>query len=119
VTARTITSALTGANLVPVWDFNTTDIGVLVIPKGSPHKKLAQEMLAFVTEPAQSIAYAKLTGTAPARTDVDLNKVGYTAKQKEFNAFLPDRGTTVEQDKQWWIDNTDALVKRWTSWKVG
>jgi len=119
VTAREIVSAQSGANLVPVWDFNTTDIGVLVIPKGSPHKALAQQMLAFVTEPAQSIAYAKRTGTAPARPDIDLNTIGYTDLQKKFNAFLPDRGTTIEQDKQWWIDNTDALVKRWTSWKVG
>jgi putative spermidine/putrescine transport system substrate-binding protein len=119
VTARTIVSAQSGANLVPVWDFNTTDIGALVIPKGTPNKALAQQMLAFVTEPAQATAYAKLTGTAPARPDVDLNTVGYTEKQKEFNAFLPDRGTTIEQDKQWWIANTDALVKRWTKWKVG
>ncbi|WP_422768695.1 extracellular solute-binding protein [Plantactinospora sp. WMMC1484] len=119
VTARTIVSAQSGANLVPVWDFNTTDIGALVIPKGTPNKQLAQEMLAFVTEPEQAVAYAKLTGTAPARPDVDLDSVGYTEQQKKFNAFLPDRGTTVEQDKQWWIDNTDALVKRWTSWKVG
>jgi putative spermidine/putrescine transport system substrate-binding protein len=119
VTARTIVSKTSGANLVPVWDFNTTDIGVLVIPKGAPHKVLAQQMLAFVTEPEQAKAYAKLTGTAPARTDIDLNSIGYTDQQKEFNAFLPDRGTTVEQDKQWWIENTDALVKRWTAWKVG
>ncbi|MFI5913284.1 extracellular solute-binding protein [Dactylosporangium sp. NPDC051541] len=119
VTARTIVSASSGANLVPVWDFNTTDIGVLVIPKGSPHKQLAQDMLAFVTEPAQAVAYAKLTGTAPARPDIDLNTVGYSDQQKQFNAFLPNRGTTIEQDKQWWIDNTDALTKRWTSWKVG
>ena len=119
VTARTIVSAQSGANLVPVWDFNTTDIGALVIPKGSPHKALAQQMLAFVTEPEQSKAYAKLTGTAPAKPDIDLNTVGYSEEQKKFNAFLPDRGTTVEQDKQWWIENTDALVKRWTSWKVG
>jgi putative spermidine/putrescine transport system substrate-binding protein len=119
VTARTIVAAKTGANLVPVWDFNTTDIGVLVIPKGAPHKALAEQMLAFVTEPAQAIAYAKLTGTAPARPDVDLDTVGYTDQQKKFNAFLPDRGTTIEQDKQWWIQNTDALTKRWTAWKVG
>ncbi|MBX6723069.1 MAG: extracellular solute-binding protein, partial [Dactylosporangium sp.] len=119
VTARTIVSAQSGANLVPVWDFTTTDIGVLVIPKGAPHKKLAQEMIAFVTEPAQAVAYAKLTGTAPARPEIDLNSVGYTEHQKKFNAFLPNRGTTVEQDKKWWIENTDALVKRWTSWKVG
>ncbi len=119
VTARTIVSAQSGANLVPVWDFNTTDIGALVIPKNAPHKALAQQMLAFVTEPEQAAAYAKLTGTAPARLDVDLNSVGYTDEQKSFNAFLPDRGTTLEQDKQWWIENTDALTKRWTSWKVG
>ncbi|GAA0930412.1 extracellular solute-binding protein [Pseudonocardia zijingensis] len=119
VTARTIVSAQSGANLVPVWDFNTTDIGALVIPKGTPNKALAQQMIAFVTEPEQSVAYAKLTGTAPSRPDVDLETVGYTEEQKQFNAFLPDRGTTIEQDKQWWIDNTDALVERWTSWKVG
>jgi putative spermidine/putrescine transport system substrate-binding protein len=119
VTARTIVSAQSGANLVPVWDFNTTDIGALVIPKGTPNKELAQEMLAFVTEPEQSIAYARLTGTAPARPEIDLDTVGYSEQQLEFNAFLPDRGATIEQDKQWWIENTDALVERWTKWKVG
>lgn len=119
VTARSIVSAQSGANLVPVWDFNTTDIGALVIPKGSPNKQLAQEMLAFVTEPEQAKAYAKLTGTAPARSEVDVASIDYTDEQKKFNAFLPDRGRLVEQDKQWWIENTDAVVKRWTAWKVG
>lgn len=119
VTARSIVSAQSGANLVPVWDFNTTDIGALVIPKGTPNKALAQQMLAFVTEPEQAVAYAKLTGTAPARPDIDLDTVGYSDEQKKFNAFLPDRGATLEQDKQWWIDNTDALTQRWLSWKVG
>ncbi|BCB75697.1 ABC transporter substrate-binding protein [Phytohabitans flavus] len=119
VTARSIVSAQSGAKLVPVWDFNTTDIGALVIPKGTPNKQLAQQMLAFVTEPEQATAYAKLTGTAPARSEVDIASIGYTEQQKSFNAFLPDRGRLVEQDKQWWIDNTDAVVKRWTSWKVG
>jgi putative spermidine/putrescine transport system substrate-binding protein len=118
VTARIIVSKQSGANLQPVWDFNTTDIGALVIPKGSPHKDLAQQMLAFVVEPQQARAYAKLTGTAPARTDVDLNSIEYTPLQKSFNAFFPDRGRVVEQDKTWWIKNTDAVAKRWTKWKV-
>jgi putative spermidine/putrescine transport system substrate-binding protein len=119
VTARTIVAAQSGAKLTPVWDFNTTDIGALVIPKGTPNKQLAQEMLVFVTEPAQAAAYAKLTGIAPARSDIDLASIEYTEPQKAFNAFLPDRGRLIEQDKQWWIENTDAVVKRWTAWKVG
>jgi len=118
VTARTIVSKESGANLVPVWDFNTTDIGVLVIPKGAPHKELAQEMIAFVTEAEQSATFSRLTGLAPARPDIDLNSIGYSETQLEFNAFLPDRGTTLEQDKPWWIENTDSLVERWTEWKV-
>ncbi len=118
VTARTIVTSQSGANLKPVWDFTTTDIGALVIPKGSPNKALAQKALAFITEPAQAEAYAKLTGTAPARADVDIDKIGYSDVQKTFNAFLPDRGTLLEQDKPWWIKNTDMVTKRWTSWKV-
>lgn len=119
VTARTIVSKESGANLVTVWDFTTTDIGVLVIPKGAPHKELAQEMISFVTEAEQAATFARLTGLAPARPEIDLNSVGYSDTQLEFNAFLPDRGTTLEQDKPWWIENTDALVERWTKWKVG
>lgn len=118
VTARSIVTAQSGANLKAVWDFTTVDIGALVIPKGSPNKALAQEALAFVTEPAQAKAYAELTGTAPARTDVDISTIGYSDVQKAFNAFLPDRGTLLEQDKPWWIENTDMVTKRWTSWKV-
>ncbi|GAA1010085.1 ABC transporter substrate-binding protein [Acrocarpospora pleiomorpha] len=118
VTARSIVTAQSGANLKAVWDFTTTDIGALVIPKGAPHKALAQQGLIFVTEPAQAKAYAELTGTAPARSDVDISTIAYSDIQKAFNAFLPDRGRLLEQDKPWWIENTDALVKRWTSWKV-
>lgn len=118
VTARSIVTAQSGANLKPVWDFTTTDIGALVIPKGAPHKDLAQEALAFVTEPEQARAYAQLTGIAPARPEVDIASIPYTDIQKRFNAFLPDRGRLLEQDKKWWIENTDALVERWTRWKV-
>ncbi|GGP00568.1 extracellular solute-binding protein [Nonomuraea glycinis] len=118
VTARSIVTAQSGANLKAVWDFTTVDIGALVIPKGSPNKALAQQALAFVTEPAQAKAYAELTGTAPARADVDISTIGYSDVQKAFNAFLPDRGTLLEQDKPWWIENTDMVTKRWTSWKV-
>jgi putative spermidine/putrescine transport system substrate-binding protein len=118
VTAREVTTVQAGANLKPVWDFNTTDIGALIIPKGSPHKALAQEALAFVVAPEQARAYAELTGTAPARTDVSLDTIKYTPLQKSFNAFFPDRGRLTEQDKQWWIKNTDAVSKRWTKWKV-
>lgn len=118
VTARHIATNLAGANLKAVWDFNTTDIGVLVIPKGTPNKALAQEALAFVTESEQSSAYAKLTGTSPARKDIPVESVEYTPLQKSFNAFLPDRGRLTEQDKPWWIENTDAVTKRWTKWKV-
>ncbi len=118
VTARTIVTKQSGANLKPVWDFTTTDIGALVIPKGAPHKELAFEALAFVTEPAQAKQYAQLTGIAPARPDVDISTIQYTDVQKEFNAFLPERGRLLEQNKEWWIKNTDALVERWTRWKV-
>lgn len=119
VTARIVVTKESGANLVPVWDFTTTDIGVLVIPKNPPNKALAQEMIAFVTEPEQAAKFAELTGLAPARPDVDLDSISYTEIQREFNAFFPDRGTTLEQDKPWWIENTDAMVERWTEWKVG
>ncbi|MFD3484828.1 extracellular solute-binding protein [Streptomyces sp. NPDC058665] len=119
VTARAIAAADSGANLKAVWDFNTTDIGALVIPKGSPRSKLAQDAIAFAVEPEQAKEYAKLTGTAPARVDIDINSVDYSDRQKSFNAFLPDRGRLTEQSKEWWIEHTDEVLERWTEWKVG
>ena len=119
VTARSIATVDSGADLTPVWDFTTTDIGALVIPKGTPRADLAQDAIAFAVEPAQATAYAELTGTAPARTDIDIESIEYDDVQREFNAFLPDRGRLVEQDKQWWIENTDAVLERWTEWKIG
>ena len=119
VTARSVATADSGAALVPVWDFTTTDIGALVIPKGTPRADLAQDMIAFALEPEQATTYAELTGTAPARVDIDLESIDYTDLQASFNAFLPDRGRLAEQDKQWWIENTDAVLERWTEWKIG
>ncbi|MBQ0826539.1 extracellular solute-binding protein [Streptomyces tagetis] len=119
VTARAIATAESGANLKAVWDFNTTDIGALVIPKGTPRADLAQDAIAFAIEPEQAKAYAALTGTAPARTDVDIESIDYSDVQKSFNAFLPDRGRLAEQDKKWWIENTDKVLERWTEWKIG
>lgn len=118
VTARSIATAESGADLTAVWDFNTTDIGALVIPKGTPRADLAQDAIAFATEPEQATGYAELTGTAPARTDIDIESIDYSDTQRSFNAFLPDRGRLAEQDKQWWIENTDAVLERWTEWKI-
>lgn len=119
VTARHIATVEAGANLQAVWDFNTSDIGALVIPKGSPKADLAQEAIAFALEPKQAKNFAELTGLAPARLDVDIESVGYSDLQASFNAFLPDRGQVTEQDKPWWIENTDAVLERWTEWKIG
>ncbi len=118
VTARSIVTAQSGANLKAVWDFTTVDIGALVIPKGIPQQgaRPAGARLRHRTGPGQGVRRADRHGPRAYRRGHLHHR--YSDVQKEFNAFLPDRGTLLEQDKPWWIENTDMVTKRWTSWKV-
>ena len=69
VTARSIVTAQSGANLKAVWDFTTVDIGALVIPKGSPQQGAgpAGARLRHRTGPGQDVRRADRHGARAYR----------------------------------------------------
>jgi putative spermidine/putrescine transport system substrate-binding protein len=121
VTARTVTTALAGVNLVPVWDFTTYAPGVVTIAKGSPNVDLANKAIKAMLTKESAIKYAELTGTGPALKGISASDIKYDPVQAKFNAFddTQERGTVIAQDTQWAAQNYDTLTKRWNEWKIG
>jgi putative spermidine/putrescine transport system substrate-binding protein len=121
VTARTVTTVLAGVNLVPVWDFTTYAPGVVDIPKGSPNKDLANKAIKALLTKESAVAYAELTGTAPALKGISTSEIDYSPEHAMFNAFddAQDRGTVVPQDLAYGAENYGTLTKRWNDWKIG
>jgi putative spermidine/putrescine transport system substrate-binding protein len=83
-----------------------------LVPKGAPNKELAMKAIAIMMRPQVQAALPKYINYAPAN-----NKAYDTGLiTKEMAAKLPnspenkDKGFVLSVD--WWVQNTDAMVKR-------
>lgn len=120
VSGRTISTANEGVDLRPVWDFTTYAPGTLAIPKGSPRVAEAKEAIAAILTPESAIAYAELTGTAPALAAVDSASVKYTDLQAMFDPFADGgMGTVVPRNEEYWAEHFSEITKAWNAWKLG
>ncbi|MFD5388497.1 extracellular solute-binding protein [Streptomyces sp. NPDC127074] len=118
VSARAYSAlAAGGTSWKPVWDRVPVTWDVLTIPKGSPHKKRAQELIKFASQPKQSAKFAALAGAGPANTAAKpaLNKL-----QRQVDVFgEAHKNTQVVIDGQWWTENRATVVNAWTKWMTG
>jgi|GEM_PF-1549468 len=118
VTARTVTTAMAGVNLEPVWDFTTYGAGTVAIPKGSPNVALAKEAIKAMLTPESAKLYAELSGTAPALASVTSADLDYDETQVKFDAFDGDRGTVIPRNDEFWAENYTDITAAWNAWKV-
>ncbi|MBB5956990.1 putative spermidine/putrescine transport system substrate-binding protein [Saccharothrix tamanrassetensis] len=95
---------------VPVtWD-------VLVVPKGSKNKDLAQELIRFASRPEPGARFAELSGAGAANTAAkpELNDV-----QRQIDVLGQDRAADkVFIDADWWTANYSKVVQAWTVWQT-
>nr|WP_052477626.1 extracellular solute-binding protein [Kibdelosporangium sp. MJ126-NF4]CEL12965.1 ABC transporter, periplasmic spermidine putrescine-binding protein PotD (TC 3.A.1.11.1) [Kibdelosporangium sp. MJ126-NF4]CTQ98650.1 ABC transporter, periplasmic spermidine putrescine-binding protein PotD (TC 3.A.1.11.1) [Kibdelosporangium sp. MJ126-NF4] len=96
---------------VPVtWD-------VLVVPKGSAKKDLAQELIRYASGPEQGAKFAELSGAGPANTGA---KPGLNDIQRQIDVLSAERtADAVFINADWWTSNYTRVVQAWTSWQTG
>lgn len=104
-----------------VWDGQVWDLDLWVVPKGAPNKDLAMEFVAFSTATEQLAAQASYISYGPARMssaplvgsystkpDLDMGPQMPTAPENFKNA--------LQNDFEFWADNTDELNERFNAW---
>ncbi|MFB6466987.1 ABC transporter substrate-binding protein [Cytobacillus sp. Hz8] len=85
-----------------------------IIPKGAPHKELAQKFIAFAMEPEQQAAYSKLIDYAPTnKKALDLlpNDVKERLGQTEDTM-----NSQIQVDVKYWGDHFEEINKKFNEW---
>lgn len=106
-----------GKQWKPVWDKVMVTWDTMVIPKGSPNKALAEELIRFASQPEQAARFAEISGAGAANTAAEpkLNDM-----QKYVDALGEERADNrVFLNADWWTENYAKVVERWSKWQVG
>ncbi|WP_113701832.1 extracellular solute-binding protein [Nonomuraea lactucae] len=106
-----------GTSWKPVWDKVPVTWDALVIPKGSPHKDLAQQFIQFASQPAQAQGFANLSGIGAANTAATGSSTGLMAEVDPFTAERKPKQVLLNAD--WWAQNIDNVTAAWTNWMSG
>lgn len=101
----------------PVWDKVPVNWSVLVIPKGSPHKDLAQQFIQYASQPAQSAKFASAAGVGPANTTAKATLDDLAQQVDPFSAA--HKAHEVLMNADWWAQNADDATTAWTKWMTG
>lgn len=112
-----------GRPFATIWDGQVFDLDLWAIPKGSPHKASALELIAFATRPGQLARQASWFPYGPVRKsalkligkhpEVDVNMSDYIpTSAKNFKRAL-------RMDAGWWKDHEDRMKKRLAVWRTG
>ena len=100
-----------------IWEYQLSELDVLVIPAGNPNKQRALDYIAYATGSAPLAAMANWVAFGPARhsalalvrtnpeTALAMRPLLPTAPENFARAFAIDDG--------WWLAHGDALASRW------
>ncbi|GHA55323.1 spermidine/putrescine ABC transporter substrate-binding protein [Amylibacter ulvae] len=107
-----------------VWDSQIYDLDLWVIPKGAPNKDLAMEFLAYSTATEQLAAQASYISYGPARkSSAPLVGSFHNKPDLAMGPQMPTApenfGTAIQNDFEFWADNTDELNERFNAWLAG
>jgi putative spermidine/putrescine transport system substrate-binding protein len=103
-----------GRNFKVVWPESIYAVDSWVILKNSPHKEAALEFIAFASQPEhqkdlpESIAYGVTHKEAAAQIDKETLQNLPTAPDNLEGA--------IELDTEFWVENVEQLMERFTAW---
>lgn len=85
-----------------------------VIPKGAPHKELAQKFIAYVSEPEPQAEYSKLIDYAPTNTKA-LDLLPADVRER-LGQREEDKDNQILIDVRYWADNYDEVNEKFNKW---
>lgn len=103
-----------------VWDSQTYENEMYVIPKGAPHMEEAKKFLAFATSTEGLRAQAQQISYGPARKsalkDELLFKDGKTVMGPNLPTNADNMKVSLGSDFQFWVDHDAELNDRFNAW---
>lgn len=114
---RALEAVKDGAPFAPVWNDALFVVDSLSVLKDAPNKELAIDLIRFASTPEAQTAFVELYpyGVVNSEADPQLDEVSMR--------FLPsapeNSANAIWRDEEWWSENFDASVERWTEWAAG
>lgn len=97
-----------------VWDGQVWDLDLWVIPKGSPNLATALEFVAYSTDTKRNWDQSNYISYGPVRKS---SQAMLTAQMQPHMPTSPANFTNaLQNDWQFWADNTDELNERFAAW---
>lgn len=110
-------AAENGAPYVPVWEGSSLHWASFAIPKGSPNKEAAQKFIDFAVSPEPQAAFSEAIAYGPANKRA---KPVLDESRQEWDASKPQNmEAQFSIDNQWWADNQETVLERWSAWTSG
>ena len=110
---RIIGAKLEGAPLEYVWHDTSLTVSTWAIPTGSPNKDLALDFIEFSIQPEPQAEFSKIFLYGPT----NLKAVDFLDPARASN--LPAGENIADSfyaDQEFWADNYDRILVRWTEW---
>jgi putative spermidine/putrescine transport system substrate-binding protein len=118
VSQRALVASDNGAPFLPVWNQAVLAWECYGIPKGSPNKDAAVELLKYMARPEAQARVAGLLGMGSTAKD-PAPVPDLTANQKLWLPSAENTRDAVTVDPQWWADHYAEAVERFTAWTTG
>jgi putative spermidine/putrescine transport system substrate-binding protein len=107
---------------VIIWDHQEYNMDYYAILKGTKNKKTALEFLKFATSTQRLADSTKWISYGPTRkSSIPLitTFVGTNVKMAPHMPTAPANfKNALMTDNEWWADNQDEILKRYSAWKV-
>lgn len=103
-----------GAPLAYQWNGARRQSNALGIPKGAANVDAAYQLIDFSLRPEVQAAYAEIYPMAPS-VPAAYKKLS-TTTAGNLGSSPEHLESGFDLDVEWWIDNQDAVAKRWQEW---
>jgi len=105
---------------VIIWDNQVYNMDYWAISKGTKHLKTALEFLKFSTDTQRLADQAKYISYGPARKSSSAMVSTHLETGIKMLPHMPTAPenfkTALENDSEWWADNQDEMIKRYSAW---
>lgn len=104
-----------GGSIEYIYDMPVLQGGFLGIPKGSPNKDAAIELIRYIMSPEAQLAFSTYaTATMP------MSKTAFANLSPEARAKVPDidNPNMIKRDDEWWGANGPEMSKRYNEWML-
>ena len=103
-----------------VWDGQTYENEMYVVPKGAPNKDLAMEYIRYATSTEGLRAQASLISYGPPRKSANLEPIIYKDGKTEMAPHLPtapeNLKNALQTSSEFWVDHDAELNERFQAW---